>query len=196
MGDDRRVNPQVRAWIGTVFRLALAGILFWSGFAKLLDHDESRQAIIGYRLPGVSGVLIDVLAWGLPAGEILLAILLLVGLFTRWAALATAVLMMGFVIGIASVWIRGYNIECGCFGGGGEALTEEGKEWRYTSAMLRDFLFTGMAVWLVAWPRTMLSLDGGPRTPVVDPDDDLTDIDIDIDIDTDADTETLEEPTR
>jgi uncharacterized membrane protein YphA (DoxX/SURF4 family) len=195
------VNPQVRAWIGTVFRLVLAGILFWSGFAKLLDHDESRQAIIGYRLPGVSGALIDILAWALPAGEILLAILLLVGLFTRWAALGTALLMMGFVVGIASVWIRGYNIECGCFGGGGEALTEEGKEWRYASAMLRDFLFTGMAVWLVAWPRTMLSLDAGPRPAhddLAETDDDTDDdlIDSTTDSTTDTDAETLEEPTR
>jgi uncharacterized membrane protein YphA (DoxX/SURF4 family) len=193
--DDRGVNPQVRAWIGTLFRVALAVILFWSGFAKLLDHDESRQAIIGYRLPGVSGVMIDLLAWGLPAFEILLAILLLVGLFTRWAALGTALLMMGFVIGIASVWIRGYNIECGCFGGGGEALTEDDKVWRYSSAMLRDFLFTGMAVWLVAWPRTMLSLDGGPRPALddVDPDDEPDDPN---DSTTDTHAETLEEPTR
>ena len=24
------------------------------------------------------------------------------------------------ILGIASVWIRGYNIDCGCFGGGGD----------------------------------------------------------------------------
>ncbi len=85
------------------------------------------------------------------------------GLFTRWAALGTALLMVGFIIGISSVWIRGYNIDCGCFGGGGD-ITGAGKNGRYTAEILRDLLFAGMAVWLVAWPTTKLSLDREPLT--------------------------------
>jgi hypothetical protein len=56
------------------------------------------------------------------------------------------------------VWIRGYNIDCGCFGGGGD-ISGDGRNWRYTSEILRDLLFTGMGVWLVAWPRTRFALD-------------------------------------
>ncbi|MBI1377491.1 MAG: DoxX family membrane protein [Frankiales bacterium] len=176
------VSPDVRAWIGTALRLVLAGILFWSGLAKLLEsNDARREAILAYRVFPASWV--DFLGWALPGVEVLLAVLLLVGLFTRWAALGTALLMLGFILGISSVWIRGYSIDCGCFGGGGD-VSEEGKVWRYTSELLRDFLFMGMAVWLVAWPRTKLSLDGEPFDPDAY-DDDLTD-----------DPSALEEPTR
>ncbi|HET7899986.1 MAG TPA: MauE/DoxX family redox-associated membrane protein [Candidatus Nanopelagicales bacterium] len=179
------MSSDVRAWIGTVFRLALAVILFWSGAAKLFEgSDAMRRAIIAYRL-GLPNGITDVMAWGLPTLELVLGLLLLVGLFTRWAALGTALIMTAFIIGIASVWVRGYNIECGCFGGGGDT-SAEGRDLRYTAEILRDLLFTGMAVWLVAWPVTKLSLDRGPR-PTYD--------EIDDDYDTDPDEIDAEEPT-
>ena len=167
------MSSDTRAWIGTAVRLVLAGILFWSGLAKLLEsNDARREAILAYRVFPPSWV--DFLGWALPALEVGLAALLLLGLFTRVAAIGTALLMLGFIVGISSVWIRGYSIDCGCFGGGGN-VGEEGKAWRYTSELLRDFLFMGMAVWLVAWPTTKLSLDREPLTFDDDYDDDLTD---------------------
>jgi uncharacterized membrane protein YphA (DoxX/SURF4 family) len=190
------MSSDVRAWIGTVLRLVLAGVLFWSGFAKLLEPQQGRRdAIIAYRIPGLSSGLVDVLAWGLPALEILLGLLLLVGLFTRWAALGTALLMTAFVVGIASVWIRGYNIDCGCFGGGGD-VSAEGRDWRYTSEILRDLLFTGMAVWLVAWPVTRFSLDRSPLPGYDDDSDDEHDDEHDDTAPTGTTDQTLEEPTR
>ena len=95
---------------------------------------------------------------GVARSGILLAILLLVGLFTRWAALVSGLLMAAFIAGIASVWIRGYSIDCGCFGGGGD-ITADGRTWRYSSEILRDLLFAGMAAWLVVRPRSLWSLD-------------------------------------
>jgi len=167
------VSSDTRAWIGTVLRLVLAGILFWSGLAKLLETDQARrEAILAYRVFPPSWV--DFLGWALPAVEVGLAAMLLIGLFTRFAAIATALLMLGFIVGISSVWIRGYSIDCGCFGGGGN-VGEEGKAWRYTSELLRDFLFMGMAVWLVAWPTTKLALDREPLTFDDDDYDDTTD---------------------
>ncbi|MDA8436297.1 MAG: DoxX family protein [Actinomycetales bacterium] len=176
------MSSDVRAWIGTVLRLVLSGILFWSGLAKLLESNEvRREAILAYRVFPPSWV--DFLGWALPAFEVALAALLLIGLFTRVAAFATAVLMLGFMVGISSVWVRGYSIDCGCFGGGG-TVGEEGKVWRYTSELLRDFLFMGMAVWLVAWPTTRLALD----RPPLEYDD--------FDHDDDPSDETLEEQSR
>lgn len=153
------MNSEVRAWIGTLLRVALAGILLFAAVPKLFESDGARSVIIAYRL--VPDALVPLLSWALPGFEILLAVLLLVGLFTRWAALGTALLMLGFMIGVVSVWVRGYSIECGCFGGGGD-VSADGKTLRYASYLLRDFLFVGMATWLVAWPRTKLSLDREP----------------------------------
>lgn len=181
------MSSDVRAWIGTGLRLFLAFILLWSGGAKFLESQPARrEAILAYRLP-VPASWIDAMAIGLPTIEVLLALLLLVGLFTRWAALGTAIVMGAFILGIASVWVRGYNIDCGCFGGGGD-VTAEGRDLRYTLEILRDLLFLGMAVWLVRWPVTKLSLDREPAAGGDEYDDD--------EHDTDDETATLEEPTR
>jgi uncharacterized membrane protein YphA (DoxX/SURF4 family) len=178
------VNSDIRAWIGTILRLVLSGVLFWSGLAKLLETDQARrEAILAYRVFPPSWV--DFLGWALPAVEVGLAALLLIGLFTRLAAIGTALLMLAFIVGIASVWIRGYNINCGCFGGGGD-VTEAGKTWRYTAEILRDLLFVGMATWLIAWPTTKFALDRPPLTF-----DDDSDYD-----DTPDENETLEEQSR
>jgi len=178
------VSSDLRAWTGTLLRLVLSGVLFWSGIAKLVETDQSRrEAILAYRVFPPSWA--EFLGWALPAVEVGLAALLLLGLFTRFAAIGTAVLMLGFILGISSVWIRGYSINCGCFGGGGD-VSEEGKALRYTAEILRDFLFVGMATWLIAWPTTKLALDRPP----------LTFDDSDYDDDAADENETLEEQSR
>lgn len=154
--------------IGLLFRLVLAGILGFAGLAKVFEPDGARTAVMAYRIFPPEWT--SLLGWALPAFEILLAILLLLGLFTRWAALASGLLMVAFIAGIASVWVRGYSIDCGCFGGGGD-VTAEGRTWRYTSEILRDLMFLGMSVWLVLRPRTLWSLDREPLNP-----DDVADV--------------------
>lgn len=146
--------------VALVCRLVLAGILGYAGLVKVFEADGARTAILAYRIfpPEWAGPV----GWALPAFEILLAILLLLGLFTRWAALFSGLLMVAFIIGIASVWIRGYSIDCGCFGGGGD-VTPDGLTARYATEILRDLLFAGMASWLVVRPRSLWSLD---RVPV------------------------------
>lgn len=153
------MSTRVKDTVGLAFRLALAGILGYAGLVKVFEEDGARTAVLAYRIFPVEWSY--VLGWSLPALEILLAILLLVGLFTRWAALGAGLLMTAFIVGIASVWIRGYSIDCGCFGGGGD-ISAEGRTWRYTSEILRDLLFAGMAAWLVLRPRSLWSLDREP----------------------------------
>ena len=89
MRNDRHVSVEVRTWIGTVFRLVLSGIWFWAGIVKVLEPNGAREAIIAYRVFPASWV--GFLGWALPAVEIALAILLLLGLFTRLAAICCLV---------------------------------------------------------------------------------------------------------
>ena len=95
------MSPRVKDVIGLVFRLVLAGILGFAGLTKIFEEDGARTAIMAYRVFPVEWT--GVLGWALPAMEILLAVLLLVGLFTRWAALLTGLLMVAFIAGIAQM---------------------------------------------------------------------------------------------
>ena len=98
---------------GLVFRLVLAGVLLVAGFAKIFEGSiVAARAINAYKIFPTSWA--PFLGFALPALEVVLGLLLLVGLFIRMSSLITAIIMTLFVIGIASVWVRGYSIDCGC----------------------------------------------------------------------------------
>ncbi|MGJ7440979.1 MauE/DoxX family redox-associated membrane protein [Aquipuribacter sp. MA13-6] len=135
-------------------RLSLAGVLLVSGTIKLLDPDGSVRAVRAYRL--LPDDLSVVVGYGLPALEVGLGILLLLGLSTRLAAVGAGLLVLAFVAGIASAWARGLSIDCGCFGGGGDVAPGTAS---YAVPLARDVGLLLAAVLLSLRPRTPLSLD-------------------------------------
>jgi uncharacterized membrane protein YphA (DoxX/SURF4 family) len=145
--------------IGLICRVVLAAVWLYAGMIKLFETGGARDAIIGYRIFPASWV--SYLGYLLPATEVTLGLLLLIGLFTRVAAVLSGLLMLAFVVGIASVWARGYNIDCGCCGGGGD-ITGAGSNLRYTKEIARDLGFALLGAWLVWRPRTLFSLDRHP----------------------------------
>ena len=92
----------------------------------------------------------------LPFVEIALGLLLVLGLFTRIAAIASTLLMVAFILGISQAWARGLTIDCGCFGGGGQIGANETK---YPQEIARDAAFALTGAWLWWRPRTLASLD-------------------------------------
>ncbi len=147
-------------WVSTVARLVLAGVFFAAGGAKISDPNQSVAAVNAYDL-FPSGVA-EIIGYGLPFLEIALGLLLLIGLATRLAAAATAVLMVAFIAGVASAWARGLSIDCGCFGGGGAIDPDE---TQYVSEILRDLGFLALAAWLVVFPTSRFAVD---RAPIAD----------------------------
>ena len=147
-------RPAWLPWVSTAARLVLAGILGYAGAIKAVDPQTMVRAVQAYQiLPPAVGELIGLV---LPFLEIGLALLLLLGLATRFAAAVTAVLMLAFLAGVASAWARGLSIDCGCFGGGGEI---EPEETRYLEEILRDIGFLALACWLVVFPASRFALD-------------------------------------
>lgn len=108
--------------------------------------------------------LVGPVATGLPLVELALGTLLVAGAFTRWAALASALLLVMLMTAVAQAWARGLSIDCGCFGGGGPVAKGS---TRYPQELARDFGTLLVALWLLVRPRTPLSLDGWLRA---DPD--------------------------
>ena len=142
---------------GLISRLVLAGVLLVAGSAKFFEGGFAAQrAINAYKV--FPPAWAPFLGYALPGLEIVLGLLLLVGMFVRVSSLVTALLMTGFIAGIISVWVRGYSIDCGCFGGGGE-VSEVGKNLRYSKEILRDLLFVGLAVRLAIWPHTPFAFE-------------------------------------
>ncbi|GAA3154265.1 hypothetical protein GCM10010466_51530 [Planomonospora alba] len=142
-------------WVTTVSRLVLGGVLIAAGWGKIGAPVLSVQAVKAYELLPES--VATAVGYGLPIAEIVIGVLLIVGLLTRVAGVVSALLMLAFVIGIASAWARGLRIDCGCFGGGGQLAA--GQEPSYLVDILRDFGFFALGV-LVAWaPPGRFALD-------------------------------------
>jgi protein-disulfide isomerase len=98
--------------------------------------------------------LVVALAYGLPALEMTLGLLLIVGLDTRLVAGLSGLRLLFFTAGIISVWARGLQIDCGCFGGGGFSETTT-----YTWDIVRNLFLLAACVVLFIWPPRHLSLD-------------------------------------
>ncbi|MEN3359971.1 MAG: hypothetical protein V7637_3953 [Mycobacteriales bacterium] len=156
--------PAIRAWLGVVARLLLAGTFLWAGAGKVGDPAASVRAVRAYRV--LPEWLDKGAGYGLPYVEIALGILLLVGLATRLSALVAVALLVVFLAGMISAAARGLRIECGCFGGGGD-LGAAGAT-HYTTEILRDTGLLLVAAFLACWPRTRLGADDRLRSSVPD----------------------------
>jgi uncharacterized membrane protein YphA (DoxX/SURF4 family) len=146
--------PPVLAWLSTAARLLLGVVWLVAGASKITDLDASVRAVRAYRL--LPETAAQVVGAGLPVVELLLGALLVVGVAVRAVALVSAVLMLAFVVGIASAWARGLRIDCGCFGSGGELAA--GQDPTYGLELARDAALLVIALLLARWPAGRLAL--------------------------------------
>lgn len=141
-------------WLGLVARLGTGGVWIVAGALKITDPAASMAAVRAYEL--LPGSLVEPVGVALPAVELVVGLALVVGAFTRGAALVSALLFVAFIIGIASVWARGIEIDCGCFGGGGP---KEDAASSYPWEIARDAGLLAASCYLVVVRRTRLAVD-------------------------------------
>ena len=145
----------MKDWIGLLARLVTGGVWIVAGALKLPDPAGSVRAVRAYEL--LPEAVVPTVGYLLPALEVVVGVLLVLGLLTRAAAVVSSLLFLAFVIGIASAWARGLQIDCGCFGGGGfDANADEKYPWD----IARDVGLLLLSLWLVVRPVTQWSLDG------------------------------------
>ncbi|MDX6358547.1 MAG: hypothetical protein QOH37_1601 [Nocardioidaceae bacterium] len=145
----------MKQWVGLLCRAVLAAVWLSAGVLKFSDAAGTVRATRAFRLLPES--LVPAVGHLLPVLELVIGACLLLGLLTRAMAVATALLMVLFTFGIASAWARGLEIQCGCFGGGGNVKIDATPG--YIRDILRDLGLLMLSAWLVWRPRTWLSLD-------------------------------------
>ena len=161
---------QLLPWLGTAARVLLGVVWVWAAVAKMGDPAASVRAVRAYEL--LPEWLAKGVGYGLPFLEIGLAVLLIAGLATRLAAVLSSTLLVVFLVGIISAAARGLQIECGCFGGGGQLGA--GQSTAYTGEILRDAGLLVVSLFLVWVYRTRFAVDNlirsyGPQPTVRGP---------------------------
>jgi len=113
-------------------RLVLGGLFLYAGLAKAGDVTAFARDVANYRLLPYSWNYLA--AAILPYVEFLSGLLLVAGRRVRPAALVAGGLTVLFMLALASVALRGLDIDCGCFGGGHATAAEA--LWRDAGILL------------------------------------------------------------
>ena len=144
-------------WAGTLLRLVVGGVWIAAGVIKLPTPEASVTAVRAYQLLPLGAT--NFIGHLLPILEVAVGVLLVLGLFTRAAALVSALLQVAFIVGISSVWIRHIPINCGCFGDGGATSWAQARS-SYPWELARDTGLLLASAFLIVWARTRVALDG------------------------------------
>jgi len=107
------------AMIVRVAEIVVGAVFLISGGLKAWNPSLFYGSIEGYQiLPAIPALL---LAYYLPYLEIVLGLGLVAGVKVLECASLTVGLLVVFLAALVSVWLRGIDIECGCFGSGSAA---------------------------------------------------------------------------
>ena len=109
-----------RAWSvpALAMRVLLGGVFIYSAWVKLQDPVSFGQAIEKFKMVDAREQvhLIKLAVFAIPWTEMICGVALVLGLWTRAAALVLAFALAGFMVLIYQVLARGEAFDCGCFG--------------------------------------------------------------------------------
>jgi uncharacterized membrane protein YphA (DoxX/SURF4 family) len=142
-------------WIGVLARLVVGGVWIAAGVLKLPDPSENVRAVRAYQLLPES--IVPLVGHVLPILEIVVGACLVIGLLTRVFGVVSALMQLGFIIGISAAWARGLQIDCGCFGSSGDPVANATAKYPWDIA--RDVGLFLLSAWLVYRPRTPWAVD-------------------------------------
>lgn len=130
-------------WLERLARWALGLIFLAAAVPKILDPSGFALDISHYAI--LPDALVNLVAIILPWVEAVGALALLSGFAAEGGLLLVNGLMAVFLAALASAWIRGLDIDCGCFG-------HSAARGHVGLAFLRDLGFLVLGL-LAAWLR-------------------------------------------
>jgi len=154
-------RPALPGWDLTFARLVLAGIFAVSAYAKISDPQSFATAIKAFQIvqaaPGLTEESAkEVMAWLaflVPWIEGVCALALVLGFWARAAALVLFVMLAGFAGALASIVLRGMDVDCQCFG---EYFGDAGVTWM---SVLRNVVFMAVAAPVLVRGAGLLAFD-------------------------------------
>ncbi|HEY0559259.1 MAG: hypothetical protein JWM48_3259 [Mycobacterium sp.] len=156
--DNRTRGPLDRwlPWVGLVIRLGMGAGLLYAGLPKAVHVDRMVSQVKLYQL--LPDGLVHPVAYAVPALEVVVGVLLVLGYATRTVAAIACLMLLAYIGAIVSVDVRGIKIDCGCFSAGGVVeVTHYGRDYLRDGLM---FLVTALLVWR---PRTKFALAAADR---------------------------------
>lgn len=109
-------------WALLIVRIGLGTVFIYAGILKMQAPLNFADSIASFQI--LPAELVNVIAMTLPAFELLVGALLLVGWQKRPASLAVIILTVVFGLALVSALARGIMVDCGCFGSGAPSVAK------------------------------------------------------------------------
>lgn len=133
-----------------ISRLVVGMLFIVVGAGKIADPILFSKEIANYRL--LPELLINWSAIIIPWVEVVCGIMLIAGIRLRANAIIISALLIAFNIMVASAWMRGLDINCGCY-------SNIAKQTVGLPKILENFGFLFLSILIFIFPKKSLSLD-------------------------------------
>jgi len=140
--------------LNLVLRLFLGGMFVYAAWSKVIEPAGFAMSVRGYKI--IPFALSNLFALGVSWTELVAGAMLILGVFTRKAAGAIAILLVMFIVAISMVIARGMAVDCGCFGSEGGSSTS----W---ILIVRNVALLAAAYLIMRYSDGFLSLFPGVR---------------------------------
>ena len=142
--------------LNLVLRLFLGGLFVFASWHKVIEPSGFAMSVRGYKIIpfAYSNLFALVMSWS----ELIAGIMLILGIFTRKAAGAIAILLVMFIVAITLVVVRGMTVDCGCF-------SSEGGSSASWLLIVRNVALLAASYLIMRYNDGYLSLFPGSKRP-------------------------------
>ena len=141
-------------WIEMTARLLLGIIFIYASYHKILAPEEFAKIVYGYGL--FPSVTINLIAIIIPFIELVTGIALIIGIYTRPAAIIVIGMLSAFIIAISINIIRGHEFDCGCFSS--DTSQAANSAWQ---TLGRDIIFMMLGIYIFAYgQKKFINVEG------------------------------------
>jgi len=119
-------------YLHIVIRIGLGVVFIWASVDKIFNPELFAEMVYHYKI--LPNILIHPMAIFLPWLELITGILLIIGLWERAGLIIFNLLILVFIIALASALFRGLDIQCGCF------TVDPNAEKELVISLLRDIV--------------------------------------------------------
>ena len=144
---------RITEWLAVPVRWYLGVLLVGACVHKIAEPASFALDIATYDILPLAAI--NLMAIGLPWIELIAGVMLIVGWRVRGSSLVITGMMLVFLVALCIALTRGLDMSCGCFASQG---AEDDPISRMT--VLRDLLWLGLCVFVLAFDRGLVGLDG------------------------------------
>ena len=132
-----------------VIRIVIGIVFIYASFYKIISPFDFAKSIRNYDMMPIE--LVNLPAIILPYLEFICGILLITGKMRKGTSFWMIIMLVGFIIGLTQAYMRGLDIDCGCF----NPLENASSKSEILVRIVEDFLMlAGFLIYMIFGGKT------------------------------------------